>query len=107
MYYCCGISDKGAVCDSNEDAVLINKRVFTDDHEECELEAPFIAAVADGVGGENAGEVASHMALEQLSALKDRPFRKAHEYAHQAAQICGCPQRSCKYADHTLRSCRR
>ena len=70
MYYCCGISDKGAVCDSNEDAVLINKRVFTDDHEECELEAPFIAAVADGVGGENAGEVASHMALEQLSALK-------------------------------------
>ena len=55
MYYCCGISDKGAVCDSNEDAVLINKRVFTDDHEECELEAPFIAAVADG---------------EQLSALK-------------------------------------
>ena len=70
MYYCCGISDKGAVCDSNEDAVLINKRVFTDDHEECELEAPFIAAVADGVGGENAGEVASRMALEQLSALK-------------------------------------
>ena len=37
---------------------------------ECDLKAPFIAAVADGVGGEDAGEIASKMTLELLSAVK-------------------------------------
>lgn len=70
MYYCCGISDKGAVCQSNEDAFLIDKKVFCDNSGELDVSAPFIAAVADGVGGEAAGEVASKMALELLSSVK-------------------------------------
>ena len=37
---------------------------------ECDLKAPFIAAVADGVGGEDAGEIASRMTLELLSSVK-------------------------------------
>lgn len=70
MFYCCGITDKGAVCDNNEDAYLINKLVLSQAQLESEIRPPFIAAVADGVGGEAAGEVASHMALELLSSVK-------------------------------------
>lgn len=70
MLYCCGITDKGAVCDHNEDAFLIGKAVVTEGAKECNEKAPVIAAVADGVAGEASGEVASRMALELLSAVK-------------------------------------
>ena len=70
MLYCCGITDKGAVCDHNEDAFLIGKAVTTKGAKECNEKAPVIAAVADGVAGEASGEVASRMALELLSAVK-------------------------------------
>lgn len=70
MYYCCGISDKG-VRTNNEDAFLINK-VVTDRSQlesDC-IKPPFIAAVADGVGGEAAGEVASQLALKLLGSVR-------------------------------------
>lgn len=70
LYYCCGITDKGAVRDNNEDAYLINKIVLSQAQMESDMKPPFIAAVADGVGGEAAGEVASHLALELLSSVK-------------------------------------
>lgn len=70
MYYCCGVTDKGSVRDNNEDAYLINKLVLNQAQLESELKAPFIAAVADGVGGEASGEVASKMALQLLSSVK-------------------------------------
>ncbi|MCM1524558.1 MAG: protein phosphatase 2C domain-containing protein [Ruminococcus sp.] len=70
MYYCCGISDKGAVRDNNEDAYLINRTVMTQSLSESGVTAPFIAAVADGVGGEAAGEIASAMALRLLASVK-------------------------------------
>ncbi len=70
LYYCCGITDKGAVRDNNEDAYLINKVVLSQAQMESDVNAPFIAAVADGVGGEAAGEVASRLALELLSSVK-------------------------------------
>ncbi len=70
MFYCCGITDKGAVCDNNEDAYLINKLVLSQAQLESEIRPPFIAAVADGVGGEAKGEVASHLALELLSSVR-------------------------------------
>ena len=70
MLYCCGITDKGAVCDHNEDAFLIGKTVTLDGGTESNENAPVIAAVADGVAGEASGEVASKMALELLSGIK-------------------------------------
>ena len=70
MYYCCGISDKGAVRDNNEDAYLLNRTVLSEVLTECDIKVPFIAAVADGVGGEASGEIASRMALEMLSSVR-------------------------------------
>lgn len=73
MFYCCGITDKGSVRDHNEDAFLIHKSVITNSETETEINAPLIAAVADGVAGEASGEVASRKALELLSAVKPSP----------------------------------
>lgn len=74
MFYCCGITDTGPVRDHNEDAFLIDQRVMTSSsHTADKLEAPMIAAVADGVAGEYSGEVASRLALVLLSSLKPSP----------------------------------
>ena len=54
-----GRSDVGRVRVGNEDALLIGSTVF---------------AVADGMGGHQAGEVASAAALEPLGLLDGRPF---------------------------------
>ena len=67
MFYCCGITDTGCVRDHNEDAFLINKIVMSKAQLESELHTPFIVGVADGVAGENSGEVASRLALELVS----------------------------------------
>ena len=69
MYYCCGITDIGAAADNNEDAFLIDHMVMTSAQVECDLRPPFIIAVADGVGGEEAGECASRLSLELLSRV--------------------------------------
>ncbi len=55
----------------NEDAILAGGIVLTAGTAEKELEAPFIAAVSDGVSGENAGEVASRMCLERVAKIND------------------------------------
>ncbi len=73
MYYCCGITDAGTARKHNEDAYLIKQKVKFDSHSECEIKAPFIAAVADGVAGESSGEVASRMALKLTSRIKPSP----------------------------------
>lgn len=70
MYYCCGITEKG-VMPHNEDALLIGGRVIREGCVEMRVEAPFIAAVSDGVSGENAGELASEMCLERLKNVAD------------------------------------
>lgn len=70
MFYCCGITETGNVREHNEDAFLINHIVMTSAEMESNASAPMVAAVADGVGGEASGEVASRMALELLSELK-------------------------------------
>ena len=69
MYYCCGITDTG-IGKLNEDSYLVGGQVRRDEMTECEVSAPFTAAVADGVGGEDAGEVASHLALQLLSGVR-------------------------------------
>lgn len=68
-YYIYGYTDKGSGKDKNEDAVLVNKEVVTEGFTQAVIEAPFITAVCDGVGGENAGELASQLCLQQLSAI--------------------------------------
>lgn len=73
MYYCCGITDPGVNGEHNEDAFLINKTAVSEASLECTIAAPFAAAVADGVGGENFGEEASRLAMELLSGVKISP----------------------------------
>lgn len=53
-YEFCALSDCGRVRDNNEDAVLV-------------MENTRIAVLADGMGGYNAGEVASAMAISLVS----------------------------------------
>jgi PPM family protein phosphatase len=55
-----GATDVGRVRDSNEDAILLRDSVF---------------AVADGMGGHLAGEIASATALKPVEALEGRVFR--------------------------------
>lgn len=84
MYYCCGITDTGSVRDHNEDAFLINKLVLSQASLESNIKAPFIVAVADGVGGEASGEIASHLCLEQLASVK---FTKPEELKKKVKNI--------------------
>ena len=65
------VSDKGCVRESNEDMVLVGKKLIRDNRLQGAVEPGkdnpiFIVAVADGMGGANAGEVASQMVLEML-----------------------------------------
>lgn len=50
---------QGNYREQNEDCILIDHEVINSGSYESTVAAPFIAAVCDGVGGENAGEVAS------------------------------------------------
>jgi len=68
MYYCCGITDKG-IMPHNEDSLLIGAAVLDSGTSEQNIDAPFIAAVSDGVSGEVSGELASKMCLEMISSL--------------------------------------
>lgn len=65
MYYCCAITSQG-IREHNEDALLLHKLVLTEGMTEDKLSAPFIVAVADGVSGEQGGEIASATCMELL-----------------------------------------
>lgn len=58
-------TDIGRVREHNEDAVLVQKLVLEGHHPSGQ---PTVCAVADGMGGHQAGEVASNMALEALTS---------------------------------------
>jgi PPM family protein phosphatase len=65
------VSDKGCVRENNEDMILVGKKLLRDERlqgaVEPGMERPiYLIAVADGMGGANAGEVASKMALEMV-----------------------------------------
>lgn len=62
------ISDLGRMRSNNEDHVLMVKEVFTEGENRTVIEKTdgFAVAVADGMGGHKAGEVASRRVLESL-----------------------------------------
>lgn len=67
------VCDIGNVRGNNEDMVLVGAKVFRDGRLQGAIELdqrspPFAVAVADGIGGANAGGVAAQIVLEQLSA---------------------------------------
>ncbi len=78
----------------NEDAILIGESVLLDGSRQSTIFPPFLCAVCDGVGGENAGEVASRMTAELLSTceyknpteLKNRIF-EIHDKLVYAGEI--------------------
>lgn len=70
MYYCCGVTDIGTTRTRNEDAFLINRIVMNRAQMESSLSLPFLTAVADGVAGENSGEIASRLSLEMLGQVE-------------------------------------
>lgn len=66
-----GISDRGIMRKNNEDKVLMDGEIFYNDHLILNRDTAKLGcyAVADGMGGHNAGEVASMLALESLQLL--------------------------------------
>lgn len=80
--------DVGCVRKTNEDMILVSGERYRDSIDEfstaVQSEGKFVAAVADGMGGHNAGEVASEMALRLFddfivnlsSHLSDNDFRR-------------------------------
>lgn len=69
MYKIFGITDKGLVYKHNEDCFMINENVYFDKACINIKLHDVILAVADGVGGENAGEIASKICLEKLGSM--------------------------------------
>lgn len=97
MFYCCGITDTGSVRDHNEDAFLINRLVMSSAALESNVRSPMIAAVADGVGGESSGEIASRLALQLLSDIKPSPrtdYEKKIMNIHRSLQRHGILHKS-------------
>lgn len=66
-------SHTGLVRTNNEDMILIGNRMVRDEAYEIETtlstDTLFMIAIADGMGGHNAGEVASEQTLQSLSAF--------------------------------------
>jgi protein phosphatase len=71
--FVCGVTNAGRKPGQNEDAFLIGTQTMTIGESAVEIKPPFIFAVADGVSGEESGEVASATALSVLSAIKITP----------------------------------
>ncbi len=68
------VSDVGLKRTNNEDLVLVNKNFVRDNELKTEITIeneiePVLIAVADGMGGHNAGELASELLLQKLSGI--------------------------------------
>ena len=72
-----GLTDVGRVREHNEDSILVvdpasGRHLGNGEKLECTLETAMLMAVADGMGGAAAGEVASNMAVTRFSqTLRD------------------------------------
>lgn len=74
----CAVTRMGKAKAANEDRLLVNKNIvadgclFINDYSTSEnTDTPVLLAVSDGVGGNNAGEVASSFIINRLSNLQD------------------------------------
>ncbi len=80
--------DIGCIRSNNEDMILISGETYRDIEDEFTISIKnsgrFVAAIADGMGGHNAGEIASEMALKSFDdfiiglpdGLSDTDFRR-------------------------------
>lgn len=103
--------DIGCVRSNNEDMILISGEIYRDIKDEFSMSIKnngrFVAAVADGMGGHNAGEIASEIALKSFDdfiiglpdGLSDADFRhmldneiiRIHQYLNQyGLEHIGC-----------------
>ena len=69
-----GLSDVGLIREQNEDALWIDDHMLRDDSESCIVQVPertnpLMLAVADGVGGAAAGEVASAFVVRHMARV--------------------------------------
>lgn len=104
-------SDIGCFRSNNEDMILISGETYRDIADEFTISIKnngrFVAAIADGMGGHNAGEIASEIALKSFDdfiirlpdGLSDTDFRrmlddeiiKIHRYLNQYGVVnSGC-----------------
>lgn len=87
------VCDVGCVRTNNEDMILVGKKIIRDDRLQGAIELNeqhpiFLIAVADGIGGANAGEVASQMVLESLlEKMHQLPFGLNIESLRSAVQM--------------------
>ncbi|BCS82414.1 PP2C family protein-serine/threonine phosphatase [Anaerocellum diazotrophicum] len=81
MYKVFYFTNRGNLRNTNEDALLISEKIISNtDMEKCESiyinDKNIFLAVADGIGGNNKGELASKMVLEVLQSYKEDIIKK-------------------------------
>ena len=104
MYYCCAVTNAGKRS-HNEDAFLAGKIVLSQASIETKENAPFIVGVADGVAGENTGEIASKMALSQLKSAvfsDENDLKNIVLAIHDNLRIYGLSHDSCANMQTTV-----
>lgn len=67
QYYIFAHTETGNVRENNEDTLVVGEKIIINGSENLSCDAPFIAAVCDGVGGEQGGEIASFFVAKRLS----------------------------------------
>lgn len=67
QYYVYAHTETGNFRENNEDTLVVGKKIIINGNESISCDAPFIAGVCDGVGGENGGEIASFFVAKRLS----------------------------------------
>ena len=89
------ISDKGPVRARNEDMLLVDRTLIRNGDYSQKLalsqeEFHFIVAVADGMGGQNAGDVASEMVIRELTEVVQAIPAQASQAEVCEALASGC-----------------
>jgi protein phosphatase len=73
----------GTVRESNQDNILVNGQLLNEGEVHLIDQDNCICFVADGVGGNKAGEFASHFILEKLKSVPDFSFSNVEQTLHE------------------------